>query len=192
MDFEQMQIIWDEQKGQRLYALDLSAMHAIVRQRGRRIARGVDLMEIGLILISIVMVAVFATKSVLEPDQPHQYVSAAVLAGVSIYLIVERLRRRAHDRKFEANLRGDLDLAIAQVDYHIRRIRTFPVWFYGPLFVTILVNFISKYDGHPSWLWLLVLISFPFGIYVTRLELRCLLPRKRELEALRAKLSSDS
>jgi hypothetical protein len=190
MDFEQMQIVWDEQKQQRLYALDLDALHESVRRRGRRIARGVEMMEIGMILISIVLVGIFAAKSRFELT--YRSFTAAVLVAVAAYLIGGRLRRRARERKFEPNLLGDLDLAIAQLDYHIRRIRTFPLWFCVPMFVTVLAGFVSKYDGKPTWIWLLVLASFPLAIYVTRLELRCFLPRKRELEALRAKLKNES
>lgn len=187
-----MQIVWDEQKQQRLYALDLDALHESVRQRGRRIARGVEMMELGLILIAIVMVGILLAKPMLESTSRHQYFTCAVVVAVAVYLVGGRLRRRASERKFESNLRGDLDLAIAQLDYHIRRIRTFPLWFCGPLFLTVVVNLAVKYDGNPSWKWLLVFAAFPLSIYVTRLELRCLLSRKRELEALRTKLTNET
>lgn len=192
MDFEQMQIVWDEQKKQRVYALDLEALHASVRQRGRRITRGVEMMEIGLILISFVTVGILVTKSILAGGDRPPYSSSAALIGVALYLIGGRLRRRASDRTFESSLRGDLDLAIAQLEYHIRRIRTFPLWFCAPLLVALLVGLVGKLDEGLSWVWLPVLGAFPLAIYVTRLDLRCLVPRKRELEALRAKLTNES
>ena len=191
MDFEEMQIVWDEQRQQRLYALDLDALHASVKQRGRRIARGVEMMEIGMILISFVTIGILVAKPRLESAGAYRYFLSAVLVAVVVYLVAGRLRRRARERTFESNLLGDVDLAISQLDYHVWRIRTFPLWFCAPLFLTVFAGIASKYDKVPSWKWLLVLAAFPLSVYVARLELRCLLPRKRELEALRAKLTNE-
>ncbi|HUR26737.1 MAG TPA: hypothetical protein VM509_01010 [Planctomycetota bacterium] len=190
MDFEEMQVVWDEQKKQRLYALDLDALHMSVRRRGRRIARGVEMMELGVIVTAVVTVVILAAQSKLALDS-RGFLAATMLA-VAAYLLAGRLRRRARERKFEPNLRGDIELAISQLEYHISRIRTFPLWFCAPLFVAVVAALLLKQSAKPSWAMLLVLGAFPLAVYVTRLELRCLLPRKRELEALRAKLTIES
>ena len=192
MDFEQMQLIWDEQKERRMFALDMDALHRCVKQRARRVARGIEAMEVGMIVISIVLALVLAREPLLEGTDRAQVLSAALLLGVAVYIVVGRLRRRARERRFEPNLRGDLERAIAQVDYHIRRVRTFPLWFFLPSLLTVLIGFISASEAKPTWVWLLVLGAFPLGIYVSRLELKCThLPMKRELEALRAKLTDE-
>ncbi len=191
MDFEQMQLIWDEEKGRRMYALDVEALHESVRKRGRRIAAGVEAMEIGMIAISIFLAGFLASEPLLDGTDRQQYLSAALLLGVAVYLVVGRLRRRARERRFEPNLLGDLDRAIAQVDYHIRRVRTILLWFFLPSFLTVVIGAVFADEVQATWAWLAVLIAFPLGIYVARLELRCHLPRKRELEALRAKLVAE-
>jgi membrane protein implicated in regulation of membrane protease activity len=190
MEFERMQVVWDEQKQRSMYALDLAALHEGVRRSGRRIARGVDALEIGMLLLSLGMAAFFAAEPLLEGTARHQYFSAGILLGVAVYLLAGRLRRRARERSFEPNLLGDIDRAIAQVDYHIRRIRTFPLWFMAPQLLVLVVSFVTAPAGKPAWAWLIVLVAFPLGTYVSRLELKCThLPRKRELESLRAKLT---
>jgi hypothetical protein len=190
MDFEQMQLIWDEQKERRMYALDMDALHDAVKRRARRISRGVEAMEIGMIFISIFVALFLASEPLLEGTDPEQYISAAIFLGVLAYLVGGRVRRRARDRGFEPSLRGDLDRAIAQVDYHIMRIRTMPLWFCLPAFTTIAISFAFATKDKPWWTWPLVLAAFPLSIYVARLELRCShLPMKRDLEALRAKLT---
>lgn len=190
MEFERMQIVWDEQKQRSMYALDLEALHEGVRRSGRRIARGVDAMEIGMLILSLGMAAFFAAEPLLEGTHRHQYLSAGILLAVAAYLVAGRLRRHARELRFESNLLGDIDRAIAQVDYHIRRIRTLPLWFFAPLLLILVVSFVSAPAGKPVWAWLIVLVAFPLGTYVARLELNCThLPRKRELESLRAKLT---
>jgi hypothetical protein len=191
MDFEQMQLVWDREKSRTLYALDLDALHASVRKRGRRIAAGVEAMEIGMIAISIFLAGFLVSEPLLRGDDPQQYASAAVLLGVAVYLVVGRVQRRARERMFASSLRGDLERAIAQVDYHIQRVRTFHWWFFLPSFLTIVIGQAFEDEIKSTWVWLLVLAAFPLGIWVARRELRCLLPRKRELEALRAKLVDE-
>lgn len=191
MDFEQMQRVWDQEKGRTVYALDLEALHASVRKRARRIAAGVEAMEIGMIAISIFLAGFLASEPLLEGEDPQQYASAAVLLGVAIYLLVGRLRRRSRERAFPPNLRGDLDRAIAQVDYHIHRVRTIHLWFFLPALLTIVIGQAFEDEVAATWVWLTVLAAFPLGIWVARRELRCHLPRRRELEALRAKLTDE-
>ncbi|MBK7645335.1 MAG: hypothetical protein IPJ19_20245 [Planctomycetes bacterium] len=185
MDFDEMQVVWDAQKQRQVFALDLEALHESVRRRGRRIERAVESMEIGMILISSFMLVFFGVRS--------SFFAAAVQLAVVVYLVVLRLRRRARERSFDASLLGDLDRALAQLDYSIRSVRTMPLWFFAPALLTVGVNFANRHADKPSWLWLLVLAAFPLGIYVSRIELRCQhLPRKRELETLRAKLRTDN
>jgi divalent metal cation (Fe/Co/Zn/Cd) transporter len=193
MDFEQMQFVWDEQKQRQVFALDLEALHESVRSRGRRIERSVESMEIGMILISSFMVVFFSWESFAGSGSGPDVFAAAVLLAVVVYLVAVRLRRRARERSWEPSLLGDLDHALAQVDYSIQSIRTMPLWFFAPALATVIVTYAAAWERKPSWLWLLVLAAFPLGIYVSRIELRCLhLPRKRELEALRAKLTAES
>ncbi len=192
MDFEQMQVVWNEEKRRNVYALDLEALHASVQRRGRRIAAGVEAMEIGMLAISIFVAGFLASEPLLQGEDPEQYASAAVLLGVAVYLVVGRIRRRARERAFAPNLRGDLDRAIAQVEYHLRRVRTVHVWFFLPALATIAIGAAFADEVKSTWLWLPVLAAFPFGIWVARLELPCHLARKRELEALRAKLVDEA
>jgi hypothetical protein len=191
MDFEQMQLVWDREKSRTLYALDLDALHASVRKRGRRIAAGVEAMEIGMIAISIFLAGFLVSEPLLRGDDPQQYASAAVLLGVAAYLLVGRRRRRERERGFASNLRGDLERAIAQVDYHLQRVRTVHWWFFLPSFLTIVIGQAFEDEIVSTWLWLPVLAAFPFGLWVARQELRCHLSRKRDLESLRAKLVDE-
>ena len=175
-----------------MYALDLEALHASVKRRGRGIARGVNAMEIGTIVICIVVAAVLGAEPILEGVDRHQFFAVGLLLAVAAYLLVGRIRRRNREHAFEPSLLGDLDRALSQVDYHIARIRTFPWWFFLPTVLILSVSFVQSHGSKPIWTWLVLFASAAVSLYVVRLELRCVhLPRKRDLEALRAKLTTD-
>lgn len=189
MDFEEMQVIWDSQKTQRMVAVDLDALHTIVKRRGRRIERGVNAMEIGMLAVCAATAALLAAEPLLEGTDRDQLFGAGLLLAVAAWILRGRLRRRKGDHDFEPSLLGDLERALSQVDYHISRARTFHWWFLLPAFLITLLGFVLSYPPASLWTWLAILACFAVSIFLVRLELRCThLPRKRELEALRAKL----
>jgi len=53
MEFEEMQVIWDSQTEQPMYALDVDAMHRKIKRKARKIERSINLNEIGLMVICI-------------------------------------------------------------------------------------------------------------------------------------------
>lgn len=193
MDFEEMQVIWDSQKERPMYALDLNALHASVKRKGRRIAWNVNAFELGLTAISVVTATILAAEPILEGTDLHKLFGAGLMLAVAAYVLVGRVRRRARERDTGSSLVGDLEHAISQVDYLIARVRTFQWWFILPAFLFIALKFALAYDTKPAWVWLSFLLIMALGYSMARLELRCLhLPKKRDLEALRAKLTDDA
>ena len=189
MDFEEMQVIWDTQKERRMVVLDLDALHTIVKRKARRIELGVNAMEIGMILISVATAAILAAKPIHQGTGEEKYFEAGLLLLVGAWILVGRLRRRNREQDRDPSLLGDLDRALSQVDYHISRAKTFPVWFMLPSSLILLVSFVRTHETKSPWIWVGSLAAFALSIFLVRLELRCThLPRKRELEALRSKL----
>ena len=172
-----------------MYALDLDALHSIVKRKGRRIEIGVNAMEIGMIVISVTMAAMLAAKPILGGTGQEKYFGAGLLLVVAAWILRGRLRRRKREQDRELSLLGDLDRALSQVDYHISRAKTFHVWFLLPAFLILAVSVVRTHESKSPWIWVVALAGFALSIVLVRLELRCThLPRKRELEALRSKL----
>ncbi len=94
------------------------------------------------------------------------------------------------EQHFENSMLSDLDHAITNVTYEIKRNKTFVWWFLLPTAIPLLLNLLQT--GTPGWKWLVIPVAFVLAFAVTRWELnRKQLPRKRKLEALRDMLTKD-
>ena len=122
----------------------------------------------------------------------HQLPGAALCLLVGGYLLRGRLRRRRSDALFEDSLLGDLDKAIARIDYQIARLRSFLWWFIIPMGIGSAISFAVLYDSKPVWIWPLTVLAMLVAWGSMRRDLyRHALPKKRELESLREKLVAD-
>ena len=192
MNLEELQVIWDSQEERTMYALDLDALHANIKRKGRGIERSVNAMELGMILIAGFVAVQLAWEPLVKGTKYYELFGAALMVGVVVYILAGRLRRRRRDTGFEPSVRGDLDRALHQVNYHIRRIRTFQWWFMLPGLLILVVSLLLGESSKPGWLWVLLFLGFVPAYLLPRAELRCShLPKKRELETLRAKLVRD-
>ena len=191
MNFEEMQVIWDSQKERTMYAMDTSALHELVKSRSRKQGTKVSVDELAMTLICLGVAAMLAAEPFFEGEDPHQYIGAVLFVGVAVFTLLGRRRRLRRELQFEATLVGDLNRAINRVDAQIRRSETFMLWFMVPALITVVVSFFQKHATKSLGDWLLVGLAFPLAYVVVRAGLRCgLLPAKRELEALKQKLSS--
>jgi hypothetical protein len=190
MDFEEMKVIWDSQNERPLYAFDLDALHAAVRRQARKISCTVRFLDLSMVGMTLALAVFLAVAPLLHGTDRYRLLGAGLFLFSSIYLFVGARRRRRHEQQFAATLLGDLDKAIAQQDYHIGLSVRFAVWFLLPAAVVSLSGVLAE-QQKSRWSWLLSLGGLALCYALTRYERRCVLrPKKRELESLRAKLTS--
>jgi hypothetical protein len=104
----------------------------------------------------------------------------------AVYVVINRIKRLASDRKFDRSIAGDLDHAIATATYQVRfsyilRMNALPIGIFllGGMWET----------GRSIWLSAALLAFFAITFYVSGWEHNYYERRKQELEILRGKLS---
>lgn len=191
MSFDEIQTIWDAESQRDLFAVDEAALHRMVRRQGRTVARYVGVFEVMMILITLTMAMVLGGEPIVYGHDHHQFVDAAIWLVITTYLLIGRVRRRRRDHGFDDSVRGDLDKAIAQIDYQIRRLRSFLWWFIVPIGIGAATSLAVLHDSKPLWVWPLVVAALLTAWWSMRRDLiQHQLPKKRELEALREIISS--
>jgi hypothetical protein len=132
------------------------------------------------------------------------FLSGCIWFYYAAYRFIGRKRQEQYERQFDVSLMGDLQKACAQVDYQIRLSKNVHWWgllpiFWGTglqIFVLAKPKLISMWLKDPAqaslFLGLMVgvmLVAFVLDYWCKRKPIQDeLLPRKRELEALRDKL----
>lgn len=190
MEFEELQVIWDQQKERTMYAIDEEALQKHVERYGRDLGRMVETFEVSMIFFAICTAILTVRDPVLRGIDYHELSWGVMFVMVAVYLAVGRVRRRRRDAGFEPTLLGDVRKAIARVDYQIERHRSFVWWFIAPAVVGSAISYAVNGANKPMWVWGLLALSFPVAWGVVRLSSLPLFPKKRELEALRDKLTT--
>ena len=193
MEFEEMQAIWDSQKGQLTYSLDAEALHRKVKRKGHRVERDMNLNEWAMILICLLVVGERLMDPIFEQKDYVNLFAVAVMAGVAVWMFVMRQRRLKARSQFEPTLLGDLDRALYEADRYLQLGRTFQWWFLLPAMLIITFELIMKPDGYPLFEKLAVVIpAFILSMVVVRISIRCKhVPAKRDLQSLRDTLTDE-
>lgn len=189
MEFEEMKKIWDAQNGQAMYAIDETALHNSVIKKKTKARRTADLTEkifIGANIISATMIAVPSIiKDKYSISGTLMMVLMYVTAGFILYIRNKRLK--SQDR-FESDMVGDLDNAIATADYQVKFSKTSRFYLLSVVLLTLssLVE-----SGSPWWVIVLVVIFFTVTYFAARWEHRTFyVSQKKDIRAMRDKIIS--
>lgn len=192
MEFEDMKKIWDTQNQRPLYLIDEPTLHQHIDKKINATKRSAGYMEIGLILINLIVVAFMLIRSVGSDHAWMQYLTAATAFGIGVYVWVGRRTRQRQGSRFDRSLLGELDQAIENRSYLIRRGTTFVWWYLTPFALTVTVSMYNRFDSKTIWLWLLIGVMFVVGGLLPSWEVRKVhVPKKRALETLRKTLMQD-
>lgn len=188
MEFEEMQVIWNNQNNEKLYAINESAMYASIQRKGNSINFWIGFAEYMMIGVNIVIGIYLFYDMIIENEQGFGFVIPVMYVAYSILGIFFRLRRRKNLVKFEETMLGELDKAIWQANYIIRQGHALLYWYLAPLSIVAFLKFIL--DG--DFLWgAAMLLLLPLTYYGMRWEYsKWHGPKKRELESLRETILS--
>lgn len=185
MEFEELTKIWDQQNNRNLFVINEEAMHNRIRAKLKAATKLNDINDFGLIAISVLTAG--AVLFVKENSMWNIFTAVALLL-ITVYIIVNRIQRKKRNKQFDLSMLGGLNHAIENVNFEVKRARTFVLWFLLPTAIPSVMNMIN---GNASLgKWLVIIGAYILAIFVTQLGLtKKLLPKRKNLEALRNKLT---
>ena len=207
MEFEELEVIWNTQNQQPLYAINEAAVQAAMwqkRQVSRRtwfrsvVARGF-LAAGGVAVIPGLLVLVSIDTAAFTWLIKTRLVAAGALwLGFVATLARGWLQEKRREGPFSGSLREELDRSIAHLEYQIRSGGGKTVCMMAtPLCVAVSLGMWALTDLTGASPWLLALVvgamlsGFPVEIWRhQRRVTRDLLPRMQTLESLRTKLAN--
>ena len=173
-----------------MYTINETSMHNIIHAKNRKTDKLANLNEIGLILIAALTGLSLLVIFILDGKLLNALISVLVLSSIGGYIWRRRQQRLKDAARFDQTTLGLLDNALSNVKYMIRLNRSFTFWFLLPAFLLVLYFMLQKESE--IWKWVLILGCFPLAFALVRLELKKFhLPKKRQLESLRDKLTEE-
>ncbi|HEY4356328.1 MAG TPA: hypothetical protein VGN16_11310 [Acidobacteriaceae bacterium] len=215
MEFENLQAIWDTQLDKPVFRMNEAGLMVSLyrhRERSRRdvfwklyVPACAALLIMLLILTGTCLLFYFKDASHDFPmtvwDGVAFFVGVAALGGVAAPLCLVRSRHERRQEVFAPTIREEIDLSIEQLEFEIEVAGHWVIR--NPLLLTIGVTLVmwemARLNGNraPSWDGFLAVALMPFVSWITRVAVKAgiekvTLPRKRELEQLRASLEGSS
>lgn len=187
MQFEDLQVIWNSQDDERLFAIDESALHAAIKRKSRSVNRLLAIFEWVMIAVNLLVAVVLFLDAGQDNGPAFQYVLVVMYLAYFVVAVVRRLTRRREEVRFPPTMLGELDKAIWQVDYLIQQARSIIFWYVIPLGVVVTISMILSIN---TWWGLFFFTAWTTVTYFgSRWEInKWYRPKKENLELLREKL----
>jgi len=187
MNFEELQVIWNNQNNETMYAINEGALHDYIKNKGQSVNFKLNFQEFILIGINL-LVGIQLTIAAFHVGNPALKLFLSVFyLGFAIYGAVRRSIRRNEEKPFDRTLVGELDKAIWRIDYLMQQNRNLIRWYILPL--TLLFGVLSFFNTKMLLAFGVCLVSIVFAHFTSRWENdKFHIPNKRNLEALRIKL----
>ncbi|WP_420575632.1 hypothetical protein [Ekhidna sp.] len=189
MEFEEMQKIWDEQKGETMYAINESALHNSIGRKKDAASRRINKVEIGVSLINGVVAIVLFFDALNDPHN-WDFVASGLLLGTVAYIQYFRWKRRKAERTFDRSMLGELDHAISNTNSIIKFSHLMIVGYMIPMSVFYIAKMIDR--GASLDKWLIITGMYLLAFLLIRWERKKMhIPRKENLLSLKRKLMDE-
>lgn len=187
LHFEEMQKIWNEQKGETMYAINESALHKSITTKKDAASKRINMVELGLIVINSAVSIILLADAVLDKEGLWDYLGAFIMALTVVFLVLFRRKRKKKENTFDRSMLGELDHAISN-SHSIIQMTVIMIYFYLiPVGLYAILKML--YFGASLEKWLLILGMFILAFVLIRWERKVYhIPRKRDLLALKKKL----
>ena len=186
MEFDELRKIWNTQDQQPMFVINEEALHRTIKGKKRKASWVSDINEIGLVLIAIVTSAIVFIKN-MDTDNIYAYPPAIWLLLTGVYVLYGRHKRKKEEKRFDRSILGDIDHAIANSKFEIRRAKTFIWWYITPLAFPVMLNMVM--NNASVYKWIFTICGFILSYFVVRWGmLYAQLPGLRKLTKLREKL----
>lgn len=189
MEFDEMKVIWDSQNEEKLYAINEQALYAQIQRKGKSVRRLLQRFELVMVGVNTLVGIVLFGVAWINESPFYAYLLALAYLVYAVVAWVWRRSRRQQDVRFDSTMLGELDKAIWQVNYMIKRNYELMLWYLIPLTLVMIAYLL--YEGMPLLALAIGVVMGLSGFVTDRWEIkRDLLPKKESLESLRTTLTA--
>lgn len=180
-----MQVLWNEQNSEKLYAINEAALNKMIDRKKRTVRLMLLIFEGAMILVNLLVGMWLVLDTVFGSDgRWYVYFLAAMYIGFGLFGAWLRFKRQREEVQFEPTMIGEIDKSIWRIEYLMQQGRYVFYWYLLPL--SIGFAFIMVLDEKYLWAILFPLVLIPATWYGVRWEARKWhMPKKANLEDLR-------
>jgi hypothetical protein len=189
MEFEEMQKVWNEQKGENMYVINELALQNNISRKKNAASRRINKVEVALTLINS-FCAVFLLVKAVDKGHPWGYIGFLIMALTVLYIQFTRHKRKKAETTFDRSMLGELDHAIANTQSLIHFSKMMIIGYLLPMSVFVFGNLVTS--GASPMKWVLMTSAYCLAFILIFWERRSShQPRKANLLSLRKTLAGE-
>lgn len=189
MDFEELQVIWNSQNNEKMYAINENTLHAYIKQKSRSINKLLNFFEYMLIGMNLAVGIWLTIESLDNNPLSNQFILAVFYLAFGVYALIRRLMRRNEEKPFDPTMVGELDKAIWRIEYLMKQSLHVITWYLLPL--VLIIGVMAFFDTRLLLTFIMLTVVTAASYFGHRWEFNKFhLPNQRNLEALREKLTT--
>lgn len=189
MEFKDMQVIWNSETQEKLFAINETAMYEAIKHKSQSIDQSLQKSEWIAVGVNLLVGLMLTIDGLRDGDHTYQYVLPLMYLGFFIVGLLRRKTRQQKQMQFDKTMVGEVDKAIWQVDYLIKQARSMMVWYLLPL--TVVTVILMVLNSQVLWAIGMLTVLVPVVYFGLRWEVnRCYTPKKAALESLRETITT--
>ena len=189
MEIEELQKIWNDQKGETMYAINESALHRSITRKKNVASRKINKVEIGVIIINS-FCSIFLFVDALDDPHYWDFIGSGLMAVTVAYILLFRRNRKKSENNFDRSMMGELEHAISNTNSIIKFNFMMLAGYLFPMSIFYIVKMIDRAASFEKWLFVIGMYLLAF-LLIRWERKRMLLPNKKRLEKLKEKLKED-
>lgn len=185
-----MQVIWNQQHNEKLFAINETALFDKVKEKSKDANWVLNFFEAVIICVSVLVIYISLRQAQSQAEWIDEYIMAAVMFFVGMFPFISRIRRKQNETQFEPSMLGEVNKAISRVDHIISYCRSAVYWCIIPIVITRGGIFLY----HGSYLFGIGYFAFCTLIAIAlQWERRGIhQPKKQDLEALKELITAEN
>lgn len=189
MNFNELQVIWNAQQEQPLFAFDRESLHRLVEEKASRIEAYVTWFEITMIAVPLLMAIILPLDAWREGGGWDQYVVGAICLLVGIVVFVGKLVRPKTNASFESTIKGTIEQSLDQIDRYLRQLKWMFWGFHLPIAISAAIGLTVYSNVRTPLVWGAVMAITTISYWGTRQDAQKRRQEQQELKQLQAKLT---
>ena len=187
MEFEEMQKIWNEQKGETMYAINEDELQRIVTRNKNASSRRINRAEkVTSVVNGLLAIALFILGA---SGHPLLFYMAGLMVATVAYVQYFRWKRKKAEATFDRSMMGELNHGISNAN-HIISFNYFSLVYVSVVVATTMSQMIIRKDSWEEWV--VITVAFFMGFFMIRREQKASnLPKRKELLTLKKMLTEE-
>lgn len=189
MKFEDLQVVWDQQHEEPLYAIRQGALVDLVHEKTSSLHRSIEVYDWTMILVPLLMAVILPIDAWMEDGGLDQYAVACVCLVVGLMALRNHFSRRSEDPVFDQSIKSVVKRCMDQIDAHVRQLSWFFWCFHLPVAILAAAGLTFDSNARTPLVWAGVLAITAISYWDIRRDIQSKRAKREELSQMLAKLN---